>query len=106
MMSAGGFVTHFGAAGFFNNNNKKRVANPKIGGGSGVNQAYGGGAYEHPPQISSSNDNSVMMGGQVAAGQTAWRPKFAATSDNFYVDNNTVAQRKTAAQGHRAAGQQ
>ena len=51
MMSVGGFVTHYGAAGFFNNNNKKRVANnnPKIGVGSGVNQAYGGGAYEHPP---------------------------------------------------------
>jgi hypothetical protein len=47
-----------------------------------------------------------MMGGQIAAGKNAWRPKFAATSDNFYVDSNTVAQRKTAAQGHRGAAQQ
>ena len=28
------------------------------------------------------------MMGQNIAGQPAWRPKFAATSDNFYVDNS------------------
>lgn len=69
MMSAGGFVTHYGAAGFFNNNNKKRTTtnnnNAKIGSvASGANQAYG---YEHPPQISSSNDNSIMIGSQTGA---------------------------------------
>ena len=48
-MSVSGFVTHYGAAGFFNNNNKKRAINNNPNVGVAINQVYGGGAYNNPP---------------------------------------------------------
>ncbi len=61
-MAVGGFVTHYGAAGFFNNNNKKRINNnPKMG-PSPVSQAYGGAGYDPASNVGNSIENSIVIG--------------------------------------------